>query len=95
MPLPQAKGPEWSPSQFLQLAGRWLAASAVLALGLGWAFIQLFKSHSHAMTRATVYSQVLVRASGGLGRQCWRPCTWKRRRGLRQLIHPRLTPTAC
>lgn len=62
----QAKGPEWSPSQFLQLAGRWLAASAVLALGLGWAFIQLFKSHSHAMTRATVYSQVLIPVAFGV-----------------------------
>lgn len=56
----QGKAPEWSPAQFAQLTGRWLAASAVLALGLGWAFIQLFKSHAHAMTRATIYSQVLI-----------------------------------
>ena len=57
---PQAKGAEWSPSQFVHLAGSWLAVSAVAALALGWAFLALFRHNSGLMTRVTIWSQVLV-----------------------------------
>ncbi len=53
--------------QFFHLTGRWLAVSAVLALGLGVAFIHLFQHHSHVMTRVTIYSQIAVGARWRVG----------------------------
>lgn len=60
-----AKGQgEWSPVDFIHLTGRWLAVSAVLALGLGALFISAFKTHSHVMTKATIYTQIAVSWQG-------------------------------
>jgi hypothetical protein len=58
----QHKG-DFSVSDFMRLTGRWLAVSALLALGLGVAFIHLFKHHSAVMTKATVGTQVAVSPS--------------------------------
>ena len=52
--------------QFVHLTGAWLVVSALLALGLGAAFIHLFKHHSHTMTRVTIVSQIAVRELAGL-----------------------------
>jgi uncharacterized membrane protein YgaE (UPF0421/DUF939 family) len=46
----------------MHFTGRWLAVSAALALGLGVAFIHLFKHHSAVMTRVTIGAQVAVSA---------------------------------
>ena len=51
--------------QFVHLTGAWLVASALLALGLGAAFIHLFKHHSHTMTRVTIISQIAVSQGAG------------------------------
>lgn len=58
----QHKG-DFSVSDFMRLTGRWLAVSALLALGLGVAFIHLFKHHSAVMTKATVGTQVAFPAA--------------------------------
>ena len=55
----EGKG-DWSFSAFMHLTGRWLLVSALLALGLGVAFIHLFKHHAGMMTRVTIWGQVAV-----------------------------------
>ena len=41
-------------------AALWLVVSAAAAVLLGIAFLQLFKHQPHAMTQATIFSQVHV-----------------------------------
>ena len=53
-----SEDPKFDLAAFWRSAGTWLLVSVLGSLLVGIAFLQLFKRHSGAMTRATVYTQV-------------------------------------
>lgn len=61
-------------SDFMQHAGTWLIISAVGSLGVGIAYLQLFKYAPGAMTRATIATQIampLAMGTAGLAAGQW------------------------
>jgi len=61
---------DFSISEFMSKAARWLLVSAVLSLALGLMFLYVFKWHSRIMTRITIQIQVLLPAIMGISAIC-------------------------
>ncbi|GAB4819018.1 hypothetical protein N2152v2_006064 [Parachlorella kessleri] len=64
--LDGSEDPKFDLAAFWRSAGTWLLVSVLGSLLVGIAFLQLFKRHSGAMTRATIYTQVAVPLAVGL-----------------------------